>query len=61
MGNLQQDPGAVSAFLVSALRAAMVQVFQNLQGIVDDAVGFFPFNIYNKTDTAGIMFKRRVI
>ena len=61
MGNLHQNTGPVAAFLVRAFCAAMIQVFQNLQGIVDNAVGFFPFNIHNKPDTAGVMFKRRVI
>ena len=61
MGNLHQNTGPVAALLVRAFCAAVIQVLQNLQGIVDNAVGFFPFNIHNKPDTAGVMLKRRVI
>ena len=61
MGDLHQDAGPVAALLVGALRAAVVQVLQDLQRIVDDAVGFFSFNIHNKPDTAGVMLKRRVV
>ena len=61
MGYLHQNTGSIATLLVSAFRAAVIQVLQNLQGIVDDTVGFFPFNIHDKPDAAGVMFKRRVI
>ena len=54
--NLDQDAGAVSAVGVGPFGTAVTEVFQDGQGIVDDAVGLLPFYIGNDTDATGIVF-----
>lgn len=61
MGNLGQYPGAVTAFLVRSLAAPVLQVLQNLQGIIHNAIGTLSLDIRHKTDTAGIMLIPRII
>lgn len=61
MGNLGQYPCAVAALLVRPLTAPVLQVLQNLQGIIHNAIGPFPLDIRHKTDTAGIMLIPRII
>ena len=59
--NLDQDAGAVATVGVSPFGTAVTEVFQDRQGIVDDAVLFFPLYIGNDTDAAGIVFIRRIV
>ena len=54
--NLDQDAGAVAAVGVGPFGTAVTEVFQDGQGIVDDAVGLLPFYIGNDTDATGIVF-----
>ena len=61
MGNLGQYPGAVAALLVRSFTAPVLQVLQNLQGIIYNAIGTLSLDICHKTDTAGIMLIPRII
>lgn len=54
---LHQDAGAVTALGVGSLGSAVLQVFQYRQRIVDRVIGFFPFDIGDDADAAGIVFK----
>ena len=59
--NLRQDAGTVAALLIRPLAASVLQVFQNLHGVVYDAVRTHAPDIRYKADAAGIMFIPRVI
>ena len=61
MGNLDHDAGAVAALMVRAFAAAVFQVFQYVQGVVDDVVRPFPLDVDDKADAAGIVFERRIV
>ena len=61
IGDLNQNPGPVANQRVSANRAAMVEVDQNLQAAGDDLLRFFPLYIRDKADSACVMFMARVI
>mgnify|MGYP007010507106 CR=1 FL=1 len=59
--NLGKDAGAVATLPVCPLAAPVLQVLQNFQGIIHDAVGPLSFDICHKSDAAGIMLIPRVI
>ncbi len=58
--HLHQDAGAVAGARVGANRAAMLEIEQNRQRILDDLVRLAAFDIGNKSDTAGIFLQRRI-
>jgi len=59
--HLQKNPGTVSGIRFTAAGAAVVQIDKNLQRLADDLVGFFPFNVDNEADAAGIVLKLRIV
>ena len=61
MRNLDEDARAVAGGGIGADRAAVVQVDQRLNSITHDLVILASLQIHNKTDTAGVVFKSRVI
>ena len=61
MGDLDHDPGPVPAFMVGAFTAPVLQVLQDVQGIVDDVIGPFSLDVDDETHPAGIVFVGRVI
>ena len=55
VGHLDQDAGAVAHQLVGAHGAAMVQVFQDLQPLLDDGVALLALDVRDEADAAGVM------
>ena len=51
----------LAAALVRAHRAAMVQVLQDLQALLDDGVAFLALDVGDETDAAGVMFVLGVV
>jgi hypothetical protein len=56
IGQLNQDAGAVAHQLIGTDGTAMVEVFKNLERILDDGMAFFTPDMRNKPHAAGIMF-----
>ena len=61
MRKLNQDAGAVAHQRVRAGRAAMAQVFEDIQTPRDDIVALAILDIGHETDTARIVFIRRIV
>jgi len=59
--HLYQNAGAVTGIGFAADSATVVQVKQNGQGLFQYLVGFFPFDVGHKTDTAGIMLELGIV
>ena len=59
--HLNEDPGSVTGFRIAATRTAVAQIFQDLQSITNNVMGFLSLDMRDKADPAGIMFKARVI
>ena len=55
VGQLDQNTGAVAHEFVGSDRAAMVQILQDLQRILDDVVGLEALDIGDKAHPTGIM------
>ena len=56
VGNLNQDAGTVAGKRVGANRAAVGQVLQDLQALLDDRVRFRAFDMRDKADATRIVF-----
>src|SRR3546814_7036771 len=56
VGDLDQEARAVAHELVIAHGAAVVQVFQDLQALLDDGVAFAPFDMGDETHATGVVF-----
>ena len=54
--DLNQQPGAVAGFRIAAARAAMRQVDENLNALLDDLVCFLALDVSHKPDPAGVVF-----
>lgn len=54
--DLDQDPGAIAHQLVCADRATMVEVFEDLQSLLNDTVRSLALDVRHEPDPAGIMF-----
>ncbi len=61
IGDLNKDARAVAHELVGPDRAAVIQVFQDLQTLLDDCVAFLALDMGHEADAAGVMFVLRVI
>ncbi|OPZ67872.1 MAG: hypothetical protein BWY83_02484 [bacterium ADurb.Bin478] len=61
IGDLQHEPGAVAGAGVAAHRAAVLQIDQRLQGQLHDLVTGDAVQPGEKTDSATVMFKSRII
>ena len=59
--HLQEDASAVARVGFTPASAAMIEVAQDLEGLLDDLVGFVSFDVDHETDAAGFMFKPRII
>ena len=55
VGDLDQDAGAVAHQLVGADRAAMVEVLEDLQALLDDGVRFAAGDVGDEADAAGVV------
>jgi len=56
IGDLDENPRAVAHQLIGADGAPVVQVFQDLQGLLDDGMALVPLDVGDETDAAGIVF-----
>ena len=61
VGDLDQDAGAVAHQLVGADRAAVVEVLEDLQALLDDGVGLVALDVGDEADAAGVVFVGRVV
>ena len=61
VGELHEDPRAVTAGGLAARGAAVVEVVQHLQGVGDDAVAAASLGVRDRTDTARVVLVRRVV
>ena len=59
--NLDQDAGAVAGFRIAAAGAAMRQVDQDLDALLDDVVRALALDVRDKADTAGIVLVGGVV
>ena len=55
VGQLDQDAGAVAHQLVGAHCAAMVQVLEDLQALLDDGVALLALDVGHEADAAGVV------
>ena len=61
VGQLDQDARAVAHQLVGAHRAAVVEVLEDLQTLLDDAVRSLALDVGDEADAAGVAFLARVV
>ena len=59
--NLKHNAGSVPGLSVGTFRAAVHHILKYLEGIFDKFVGLVAADVHHHTDTAGIVFIRRVI
>jgi hypothetical protein len=59
--DLDQHAGAIAGAGISAARAPVRQVDQNLYAFEDDVVRPLPLQIRNEADSAGIVLVARVV
>ena len=57
---LHQYAGAVAGARIGADRAAVLEIEQDRQRVLDDLVRFASLDVGNKSDPAGIFFQRRI-
>ena len=60
MRDLHQDAGAVAGARIGPDRAAMLEIEQDGQRVLDDLVRLAALDVGNETDAAGILFLRRI-
>ena len=61
MRDLSEDAAAVAHLRVGADGAAMVEVLEDLQTLLDDGVGAAVMHVGDEADAAGILLPRRVV
>ena len=61
MGHLNQDACPITGVGLATTRAAMVEVQENLNSLLDDGVGFLAFDIGDESDAAGIMLELWIV
>ena len=54
--NLHQDAGAVAGIGLAAAGAAVIEVDENGERLLDDGVGFAALHVHDKADAARIVF-----
>jgi hypothetical protein len=59
--NLNQDAGAVTSFGIAAAGAAMREIYQDLDSLLDDLVALFAANAGDKAHSTSIVLVRRVV
>src|SRR5437899_960055 len=59
--NLNQDAGAVASFGIAAAGAAMREIYQDLDSLLDDLMALLTANAGYKTHSASVVLVRRVI
>ena len=61
MRDLDEDAAAVAELGIGADGAAMVEIVQDLQALLDDGVGLAVLHVGDEADAAGILLHRRVV
>jgi hypothetical protein len=61
MRHLQQDTRAVAGIDFATARAAVFEVEQNLERLLDDGVRLFAFDIDDEADAARFVLEARII
>jgi len=61
MRSLQQNARAVACVFLAATGAAVFQIEENSNRLVDDVVGLAAVQIDDKTNAAGIVFELRIV
>ena len=59
--DLHQDAGAVAGARIGADRAAMLEIAQDGERVLDQLVGLAALDVGNEADAAGILVERRVV
>ena len=59
--NLDQDAGAIAGFWIAAAGAAMRQVEQHLDSLLDNVVTFMAADVGDKTNAAGVVLVRGIV
>jgi hypothetical protein len=59
--NLNQDAGAISSFGIAAAGAAMREIYQDLDSLLDDLMALFAANAGYKTHSTSIVLGRRIV
>jgi hypothetical protein len=60
-GNLDQDASAVAHQFVSPHGTSVLEVFENLQALLNNSMALLAFYVGDETDTTGIVFIGRVV
>jgi hypothetical protein len=55
MRNLHENPGSVACERVRPYGAAMLEIKQNFQPVLNDLVAFFALDVGHETESAGIV------
>ena len=58
---LDEDARAVPGIGLASARAAVIQIQQGLQGLLNDAVGLAALDVGHESHTAGLMLELRVV
>ena len=58
---LHEDARAVAGVGLAAARAAMVEVQQHLQRLLDNGVRLFALHVDDKADAAGVVLELRIV
>ena len=61
IGSFDEDARAVTAVFFAAAGAAVVHVFKHVERIGDHLMRFFAFDMADKSDTAGVVFKGGIV
>ena len=59
--HLHQNAGAVAGVFLAAASAAMIEILQDHERLLDDLVRLFALDIDDKADAAGIVFETRIV
>ena len=61
MANLKKNSNTISCFSGSIFTRPVFQFFYNAEGAVNNSVRFASVNVYNRTNSAVVVFKRWLI
>jgi hypothetical protein len=59
--HLDQHAGAVAAVFLGAAGAAVIEIHEDLQALLQDAVGLAALDVDHEADAAGVVLERRVV
>ena len=61
VGHLHQDAGAIAGVDLTATRAAVIEVFQNLDGVAQDGIRLTPLDVGHEAKTTSVALITRVV